>query len=437
MADSYRMLVSPDSGQFLTELEGRPETIEKAGNHYIDIGRQLKSTADHLKQLADDDRYKADALDSIRGDADDLQENLHKVAKRYSGTGPVLVTYADALRTAQQTTVDPYVPKIVAAHKAHEDAVDAKQTAESQRDGLDNPSDSDKSAADDKVTDASTDESTTAGNLQDLWESFDSGYSKWSEAYEHAIDGIGNAIDASDVNDSWWEDLLDSIATWATIIATVAIILALVLTGPIAGVLLLVATIASVVALAAHVTMMACGSKRVSWGDIIIDAIGVVPFLGAFGKSLKAGEGAMGALRTASGLNAMTRGGLTAGRNAVALDLRSISGAGSGFGGQAARALRAPGVADDFMRGVSQSWGRNTWNAIRFGGTRLDGTAATLSERMASSWPGGQAGMRSLNWMRGVTTPAPILQGANVFNLAAGGYQSLQTVLPLPDIPGT
>lgn len=438
MAETHYELRSPTTNQFLTELEGKPEKIEAAGNHYTAVGTQLHNTAVELKKLADDDKYKADALDAIRGDADDLQKNLEKVSKRYSGAGPVLVTYATALRKAQQTTVDPYVPEIVAAHKAHEEAVEARQKAESDRDDLDDPTDADKTTADTKVTTAQGEESTAETNLTNLWESFDSGYSEWSKAYEDAIDGIGSAIKASDINDSWWEDLLDSIATIATIIGTIAIIIAIVATGPFAAAFLLVATIASVVALAAHVTMMACGSKRVSWGDIALDALGVVPFVGSFGKALKGGEGFMGALRGASGLGGASRATLTAGRNAMARDLRTIAGAGGDFGGQAGRAARAPGIADNFLAGVEGSWGRNAWNALRTGGTRMDGTALTMSERMASSWPGGTARLRSTRWMANLDGPGGLLQTINVTNAAAGAYQTLQGLgIPLPDIPGT
>jgi hypothetical protein len=131
-----------------------------------------------------------------------------------------------------------------------------------------------------------------------------------------------------------------------------------------------------------------------------------------------------------------TRATITAGRNAVASDIRSIAGAGGRYGGRAAREARAPGIADDFLNSVTSNWGRSTWNALRYGGTRLDGQAATLAERMASAWPGGRIGPASRNWLGDLANPGPLLQGTNVWNAGYGVYQSAQGLgVPLPDMP--
>ena len=215
--------------------------------------------------------------------------------------------------------------------------------------------------------------------------SFESGFAAWDQAYDDAVGGIEDAMDASGVNDSWWEDLLDGIATVATVVATIAVIAALVIGGPI---FLAIAAVASIVALAAHCIMMACGSKRVSWTDIAFDAIGVLPFLGAFGKGLKAGQGVLGSLRAATGLSGATRATVGVGRNALVRDLRTVVGAGRTAGNRAARELAAPGLADTFLNANSGRWIGNAWNALRGGGSILDGQAFTISQRLAQAWPG-------------------------------------------------
>lgn len=440
---TFGHLVSPNRHFTLETIEGDPDDIAEAGRKYNRIGSQMEWTADELDKLAEASKYKAEGLDAIRESAGELAADLHKVAKRYTKTGPVLVTYASALRRAQNTTVDPLVEPIRNAHAAAQDAADDLHRAQRASDDLDHtwpwedePTAADRRSAASALSTARTAATSADNTLDELWTSFETGYDEWEKAYESAVSGVEVACEASGINDTWWEDLLDGLATVATIIGTIAVIAAIVLTGPIAAALLAIAAIASFVALAAHVTMMLAGSKRVSMTDIVFDLIGVVPFLGAFGKALKGGQGVLGSLRAASGLGGATRGTLSAGRNAVAYDLRSIAGAGGRYGGRAAREARAAGVADDFLRGVQGSWGRNAWNAIRQGGTQLDGQAATMAERMASAWPGGRAGNATRNWLAGVDGVSGFTQGTNVWNLGYGGYQSLQGVgVPLPDMP--
>jgi len=431
-------LTSPNRRYVLQELDGNPDDIEEAGRHYSAIGRQMDWTADELKKLADDTKYKADSLDKVRESAGELHGELRKAAVRYVQTGPVLVEYAGALRTARNTSVDPYVERIRTAHEAAETANESLDDAQGQVDDLDttwiwedDPTEADRAAAASALSDARRAANTANSTLTSLWESFESGYGAWEDAYEAAVEGVGDAIEASGVNDSWWEDLLDDIADAMTVIGAIAIVLAIVIGGPI---FLVIATIAAVVTLAAHLTMMAAGSKRVSWGTLIIDMIAVVPFVGSLAKGVAASRGFMASLRVASGAGGATSATLRSGRNAVALDLRSITGAGRNVGNRAARELRAPALADDFLRGVQGAWGRNALNALRTGGDRWGGMAQTMSSRMASEWPGaGRASHRALNWMAQNGMPNAAAQGLNVWNFANGNYQVIQLGV---DIPG-
>lgn len=431
-------LTSPNRRYLLQRIEGNPDDIERAGRHYTAIGEQMEWTADELKKLADDTKYKADSLDKVRESAGELHGELRKASVRYARTGPVLVTYASALRRAQDVTVDPYVEPIRTAHAAAETADDALGDAQGRVDDLDTtwlwesePTDEQRTAAASELSDARSAANAANAKLEGLWESFESGYSEWEEAYEKAVEGVDDAIEASGIDDSWWEDLLDGIADAMTVIGAIAIVLAIVVGGPI---FLVIATVAAVITLAAHLTMMAAGSKRVSWGDIAIDMIAVVPFLGAFAKGALAGRGVMASLRVAAGAGGATSATVRGGRNAVALDLRSISGAGRNVGNRAAREARAPGLADDFLRGVQNSWGANAWNAIRSGGDRWGGMVQTMSSRMASEWPGaGRAGHRSLNWIsQNAALPGGIAQGVNVWNFANGNYQVVEVTAGAP-----
>jgi hypothetical protein len=112
-------------------------------------------------------------------------------------------------------------------------------------------------------------------------------------------------------------------------------------------------------------------------------------------------------------------------RNAVEDGLRAIAGAGAIGGGQAARATRATGLADDFLRNSIGGWGSQAWNAIRSGGSQLDGQALSMSERIFSAWPtSGAPRIAALNWVTDVASPGNVIQGFDVFNLGYGSEQS-------------
>lgn len=440
---SWGALRSP-KGVTAEELDGNADDIEAAGRHYSDIGTRMAATAVELEKLGNSEKYKAKSIDAVRESARELHGDLAKAATRYEKTGPVLVTYAGALRTARTRTVDPLVPEIIAAHAAHQDALDAQRAAQGAADDAntthfweEEATDAQKATAARELSSASALEGSTGGTLDELWTSFDGGYADWETAYEAAANGIADAIEASGINDSWWEDLLDGLATVATVVATIAIIAALVIGGPI---FLAIAAVAGIVALAAHCIMMAAGSKRVSWTDIAFDAIGVIPFLGAFGKGLLASRGIAASFRGAVGLNGASRGFLSIGRNAITRDLRTVTGAGRFAGNRAARDLAAPGLADAFLHSNTGRWAGNAWNALRGGGSVLDGQAYTVSQRLAAAWPGAgslPAGGRAATWAAQYSTmPSLAGQGLNLWNTGYGGYQSAQGAgVPLPDMP--
>ena len=243
-------------------------------------------------------------------------------------------------------------------------------------------------------------------------------------------------MDASGVNDSWWEDLLDGLATVATVVATIAVIAALVIGGPI---FLAIAAVASIVALAAHCIMMACGSKRVSWTDIAFDAIGVLPFLGAFGKGLKAGQ-LRPASGAATGLSVATRATVGVGRNAPSAT------SGPWWARAAPPAIAPPASsrrwdsADTFLNANSGRWIGNAWNAVRGGGSILDGQAFTISQRLARAPPGaGRHGSRRDPRGRqdGAMPLGLASQGLNVWNAGYGVVQTGQIASLLPDTPNS
>jgi hypothetical protein len=109
----------------------------------------------------------------------------------------------------------------------------------------DEATDAEKATANTALADAKGDERAAEQALDALWVSFESGFAAWDQAYDDAVGGIEEPWTPPVVNDSWWEDLLDGIATVATVVATIAVIAALVIGGPI---FLAIAAVASIVA---------------------------------------------------------------------------------------------------------------------------------------------------------------------------------------------
>lgn len=441
------MTYSPNRGYRLEELEGDPYDIETAGNEYTRMGERMQWTSDELDKLSSETRYKAEGLDAIREQAGELADQLTKVADRYTSSGPVLVTYASALRDARTRTVNPLVDDIVAAIAARDEAVAAREDAESAADDLRNPwpwqdeaTDAQLATADQAASSAGSAASAAESDLEGLWESFESGYSVWEEAYERAVNDLETAYSASGIDDNPWEDAFDFIAQALTVIGTIAVVVAIFVAAPIAAVLLVIATVAAIATLAIHVGMMLAGSKRVTMGDLIFDTIAVIPFAGGVVKAMRGGSTFFRALGPAAGLGAASRSTITAGRNAVEDSVRTIVGWGSSGGGQAARRAAAGGIADDFLRTSVGNWGQGAWNAIRSGGGRLDGQALSMSENMLNAWPrpGGVPRASANNWLADVAASGRPMQGINVGNFFNGIEQSVSTGVSAfggPDIP--
>jgi hypothetical protein len=443
-------ITSPRYGFELVRMAGDADTLESAGREYQRMGSRMTWTADELSKLANATKYKSKAVDTARESAGELSGELKKAAERYSGTGPVLVEYSIGLRDAQRV-VNPLVEPILVAFDRHASAVSDREDAEwAAGDTLNamswspDTTQGDVDTAEQDASDARATERARAAELEDLWESFESGCSTWLDAYNRAVHDLQEAYDASGISDNPWEDFFDGLAGVLTVIGTIAVIIAIVATGPIALIALAVATVAALATLVIHVSMMAAGSHRVNGWDIAFDLVALVPFGGGVVKAMKGGTRFFPALISAAGGSTATRSVLNVGRNAVEDGLRTIAGAGGVNGGQAARAANAGGIADRFLSESTGSWGRGAWNAIRSGGAKLDGTLLSMSERVGSAWPtSGSARIVATRWAQEAGT-AGWLQGVNVFNFSYGLEQSVSAIaspfgidIPtLSDLPG-
>lgn len=425
-------LRSPNKSLPCLTIEGDPETIKDAGQRYSDLGERMSDTASELGKLGANEKYRAKSLDSVRESATTAKGDLEKAAIRYENSGPVLVTYGDALEVAQSTITVEFVDSILTAHTARQDAESARSSAQSTVNDYSTThfweteaTDQEQSSAATTLSTAKTDLSSAETELDGLWDTFESTCNIWSQAYDDAVAGLEKAMELSGIDDTWWEDMLDGLASIASVVGFVAVIAAVIFGGPI---LLALAAVAGLVALVAHGIMMMKGSRRVSWTDIALDAIGVIPFgktLATAGKGLPALARAGTALKAGFGFSGASRATVAAGRSSIIGDLGTIAGRGRGAGGQAARARAAPGIADDFLTSALGNTGRSIWAGIRSGGTKWDRQVLSITDRLGSEWAtaGGSMRARTANWLGDAGT-STFDQSMNVINFAIGGYSN-------------
>jgi len=274
-------------GHELRQFDGSPTTIETDAQQLTDLGAQMQATADALKEIADSDVHKSKGTTALAEQAEEVRSDLEKAGIRYSGTGDALYPYGDELRTARAW----YTAN-------HEDVREAENAYQSARDDFNDAVDdasygSGGSDAVDAVGDASTAMSSAEGPRDDLWEQFDSIFDAWETAYDAAADGIADAMDEADNDDSWW----DTISDWLTIIGWVIVALAVlaifVVAQPWAAILLGVMTALSAVHLIGTIYLYANGKKSLS--DVIWSGVGLLT-CGVGGAFMKFGKSALPAM---------------------------------------------------------------------------------------------------------------------------------------------
>lgn len=276
---------SPNRGYELRSLEGNPGKIAEDAKSFVSLADDLDALEDELKAIADSSVHTSKGTDALAELAGKAKPEVAKAATRYRGTGETLAFYAPALQTAKDW-IDDNKESIAAAERDYQDAIDAAATARDEQESLlrvwmweDDPTAAQKSAAATAVSNAE-DAETSAKNVRDgKWESFESTFSTWSDAYDDAVEGVDGAIEAAGNNDGFWEGLADflDILGW---VVTVLAIAALFISGPIAAVIMALVIVGSLVLLAGKIAQYSTG--RATLAEVGLAAFALVT-LGAGG----------------------------------------------------------------------------------------------------------------------------------------------------------
>lgn len=301
---------SPEGNHELRELKGNASDIWDRGDAWVTLGEQMESTATELRAIGDSDVHKSKGTDKLAEIAGDSAGDLEKASIRYIETGKVLRTYGNALDVAA-SWINPRVETIENAEHAYQEAKQAKEDAQSDLDGLDStmpwedePTDADRTKADDALTTAGQELTTAASTRDELWTTFDSKFETWSEAYDDAVDGIQKAMDSADNNDGFWE-FVDTLLTVLTIVLIVLSVIALIIGAPLFGILGMI--ILGLTLLSIGLTALKFFTGRATLSEMLWSLAGLLPF------------GAGKLLRGAPALGALLRGG----RGVVATAIRS------------------------------------------------------------------------------------------------------------------
>jgi len=263
-------------GRTIEYVEGNPSGIISRGDEIKELGDQMLSSADTLKQIKENalagGDQKGKAIEALQDAIGDSYKKLHEAGELYQPVGPVITAYGEALEDVQpliKSAVDDSeelwatyqslpgkdvsggfsLPSLAAPPE--EGSPEAKQAAED---------DAAKQAA------------------YDAWEAraedFDGHYDTWESAFDTAVDNIGDKMSGS-IKDGFWDNIgpvVDFLKKVLDVAALVVGIIALFAGG---WVLALAAVLAFAV-LALALAQKARGKG--SWMDVGFAALGVLPF---------------------------------------------------------------------------------------------------------------------------------------------------------------
>ena len=421
-------MTSPQNNP-LVVLEGTHTDIHGRGEQLVTLGLQMARTARSLKKISEGETQISEAVDTLRESAEGVHADLDKAGTRYEDTGRVLRTYATALETAQ-LRLTPLVEQIEEKAAAAQTALAEQQEAQRTSSDLDTtwiweeePTDQEVTAAATALSEAGSSARAAQGELTALWETYDLHFGTWSDAYDAAVTGIGDAINAADNNDSWFDDALDFFIEAIGYIAMALVIAALFVAAPLAAIFLIAAAIITVVSLIAHIYLLFKG--RATATDIIFDVIGLIPFVKPIAGILRTGGGAA---RIGSGLYGMFRspGAVQAiGTARSKVEHFALHGV---RGDAAQTAIRE---SLDSLIKPGTNYASQAWSRI-LGGDPATGDLIRLTNHVRNSVVDTVPRMSS--WVTGAATqsviPATTQMGANVGSFVLGFDQAAQDIIP-------
>src|SRR5690606_16795545 len=285
-------------GREISYVEGRPSEIISRGNEIKNLGEKMRNSAEVLEDIktrASDNQ--GEAIESLRESIGDSYKTLFEAADLYEPVGPVISTYGEELQTIQ-----PVIKRHV------DDCESLWSTYESLPGDKDRPGGAAgamrQAGMSDEAREEEAEEDEAKQQAYDNWkaeaELFDSAYDTWENAFDSAVEGIGEEM-AGSIEDSFWDnwgdviDFIGEILSWASLVLGIA---ALIFGG---WVLALIAVGVALAYLA--VVAVKAANGQADWKDIGLAALGVLPVgkVTNLTKLAHLGKAPMGAVFKATG----------------------------------------------------------------------------------------------------------------------------------------
>lgn len=259
-------------GREIQPLTGDSAVIVARGNKIEELGKQMSEAADVLEQIATgelaDGEMQGKAVAELQDKIGSSYETLREASELYTPVGPLIAAYGESVGDVQgkmQPLVDSCNDKwatyeaLPGDREENDDEGQAKETA--YNDWLDDA------------------------------ESWDAHYDTWEEAYDLAVNGVGDEM-AGSIKDGFWE-IFNLLIDILEIIGMVFMIAGILLGGVVA---IIGFAIAGLV-LIGRIVQIAAGECEVL--DLVLAIVAVLPF-GKLGNIAKGWDDATKAANLAA-----------------------------------------------------------------------------------------------------------------------------------------
>ncbi len=263
----------------MAPIGGDVAGIRGHASRYSSTARAVSDAVNMLQAVIDaSQQEKSEAVEALAGTIGDTKTFLSRIRERYEVAGSALSTFADELEQAQQ--------QAAGAISAHDDAqrrhTYAQRNLSEARDATQQTVDPNELA---EATDAarrySSMSTTAASDLSQAQAAYDAAVERVQRAGDTAASTISQAVSSDDLNDSWWDNVLDWVnenAEWLKVVKDI-----LTVVTAIVGVLSIFFPVLAPIALGLAIVSMGlsfllASSGDGSWFDFALDAIGVLTF---------------------------------------------------------------------------------------------------------------------------------------------------------------
>ncbi|MBV1938377.1 hypothetical protein KUF83_17665 [Streptomyces sp. BV286] len=267
-------------GESEDPVPGDVYDLTALAKRFTATAKTISDSAAALRRLGDQKSWDSKAGREFAEKADDTAKTVSKAHGRYEEAGAALKEYHTELTTIQ----DEADGLLSQAETKSGDLTTAKSKADSP------PKDTDKAGQ--KTLDTAV--TTLQGDLAELRGKLSTLKGRHNTAGNTAAKRIHKITEGDDLNDSWLDELRDTLNIVADIAGAVAAVCGLValLVGwipiigqAIAGVLGTIALIATAISLVCHLLLAINGDG--SWGDVAMDVLGLATF--GLGRVFSAG----------------------------------------------------------------------------------------------------------------------------------------------------